>query len=369
MDINIDISNTILDTDRLIIRPWRISDLDDFYRYAKVDGVGEMAGWTHHRDIAETRMILNKFIDEKKVFALELKENSRVIGSLGVETNENVPLGDEFSDLCGRQIGYVLCKDFWGQGLMPEAVKRVIDYLFESAGCDFLTCRHFEDNNQSRRVIEKCGFEYYSSESTLTKAGEKPTRTYILKRTRPAKIADVDNNPLETERLLLRQWTYADLDTFHAYISVDGTPESAGWGHHTNIEQSRSVIRNFIHANNTYAIIHKEAGKVIGSLGISMSDGDSLGGELTGCVGREFGFVLDRDFWGKGLMPEAVKRVIKYGFEQADWDHVALRHFDYNMQSKRVIEKCGLTYRTTVVSQRKDGPLTSLVYALKNPNK
>ncbi|MBO4535015.1 MAG: GNAT family N-acetyltransferase, partial [Clostridia bacterium] len=54
--------------------------------------------------------------------------------------------------------GYVLSRDYWGQGLMPEAVEAVIDYLFGTLGYDFVTCGHFEWNAQSRRVIEKCGF-------------------------------------------------------------------------------------------------------------------------------------------------------------------------------------------------------------------
>ena len=48
MNAKIDISNVILKTNRLILRPWRLEDLDDFYEYASVEGVGEMAGWKHH---------------------------------------------------------------------------------------------------------------------------------------------------------------------------------------------------------------------------------------------------------------------------------------------------------------------------------
>ena len=48
MNATIDISNTVLKTERLILRPWRQEDLDDFYEYAKVDGVGQMAGWLPH---------------------------------------------------------------------------------------------------------------------------------------------------------------------------------------------------------------------------------------------------------------------------------------------------------------------------------
>lgn len=54
MNAYIDISNTILETERLILRPWRQEDLNDFFEYASVDGVGQLAGWNPHKSIDET---------------------------------------------------------------------------------------------------------------------------------------------------------------------------------------------------------------------------------------------------------------------------------------------------------------------------
>ena len=69
MNANVDISNTILETERLFLRPWKQSDLKDFNEYASVDGVGQMAGWLPHKSLEESQEILNLFIDEKKTFA------------------------------------------------------------------------------------------------------------------------------------------------------------------------------------------------------------------------------------------------------------------------------------------------------------
>lgn len=168
MNFPIDISHTVLETDRLILRPWREEDLKDFYDYAREDGVGQMAGWTPHRSPEESREILSMFIREKKTFALELKETGQVIGSIGLEFLNELP-GEEYEPLHGREIGYVLKKSFWGRGLMPEAVQRVIRYCFEELGMDFLTCGHFEWNSQSRRVIEKCGFVYCKTHDYTTR--------------------------------------------------------------------------------------------------------------------------------------------------------------------------------------------------------
>ena len=158
MNAKVDISNVVLKTERLILRPWTLADLDDFYEYASVDGVGQMAGWLPHENKEKSLLILNMFIKEKKTFALVY--NEKVIGSLGIEEyNENeIP---EFALKSGRELGFVLAKDYWGKGLMPEAVKAVINYCFNDLKLDFLACGHFVDNDQSRRVQEKCGFKHY----------------------------------------------------------------------------------------------------------------------------------------------------------------------------------------------------------------
>ncbi|MBQ7913583.1 MAG: GNAT family N-acetyltransferase [Clostridia bacterium] len=158
MNVNVDISKTILKTDRLILRPWTLNDLDDFYEYAKVDGVGQMAGWLPHTDKEQSLSILKRFIEQKKTFALEF--NGKAIGSLGIEAYNEAEL-PEFQEKKGRELGFVLSKAYWGQGLMPEAVLAVIKYCFDELKLDFLACGHFTDNSQSLRVQEKCGFKHY----------------------------------------------------------------------------------------------------------------------------------------------------------------------------------------------------------------
>ena len=109
MNAPIDITGVTLRTARLTLRPWRESDLDDLYAYARVEGVGQMAGWTPHRSIDESRGILDMFIREKKTFALEYQ--GKVVGSLGIETYvpERYP-ELALEDKRGREIGYVLSR-------------------------------------------------------------------------------------------------------------------------------------------------------------------------------------------------------------------------------------------------------------------
>jgi len=180
MNPEIDISNVILKTERLLIRPWRQSDIDDFYSYASVDGVGQMAGWKPHESKEESKIILDMFISHKKTFALEYQ--GKVIGSVGIEKYNETHF-PEFENKKCREIGYVLSKEYWGQGLMPEALKEVIRFLFENANLDVIFCGHFLWNEQSHRVQEKSGFKHYAFDTYETAFGTtEENEVNILKR-------------------------------------------------------------------------------------------------------------------------------------------------------------------------------------------
>ena len=171
MNADFKINGIQIETERLILRAFKQSDIDDFYEYASVEGVGEMAGWKHHETKDETQEILDLFILEDKTFAIVLKENNKVIGSLGVEKYGMEEKLTEFFEYQGREIGYVLSKDYWGKGIMPEALNAIIEYLFNELDLDFLTCGYLEFNNQSKRVQEKCGFRPYRKLMMNTRMG------------------------------------------------------------------------------------------------------------------------------------------------------------------------------------------------------
>ena len=179
MNALVDITGIVLETDRLILREWQESDLNDFFKYASVDGVGQMAGWQPHKSVEESASILKMFIDERKTFAVVYKENNKAIGSVGIEKLSTEIYG--YENLAGRELGYVLNKDYWGQGLMPEAVKAVINYCFDAVGCEYLLCSCSQANKQSARVMEKCGFRFVTDKMrTLSDGSSRVSRYHIL---------------------------------------------------------------------------------------------------------------------------------------------------------------------------------------------
>jgi putative acetyltransferase len=150
-----------IETERLILRRWEIGDLEDFYRYAKDPEVGPRAGWKPHASMEESLEKLTEFIAGEEVLAIVLKESGRAVGSVGLHPDKKRAGGDL------REIGYVLAQEYWGRGLMPEAVSAVMGWAFREGGLAMLTVYHFPENLASGRVIEKCGFRY---EGTLRRA-------------------------------------------------------------------------------------------------------------------------------------------------------------------------------------------------------
>ena len=150
-----------IETEKLIIRPWRNEsrDLIDLYTYASVPGVGESAGWNHHMSLEHSQAILDGFCRNDENYAIELKSSKRVIGSISLRRTNYSPKILVFYSR-GREIGYVLSKYYWNNGYMTEAVKGMLGFAFDVLNLDFVSGRCRKNNYASRRVLEKSGFSF-----------------------------------------------------------------------------------------------------------------------------------------------------------------------------------------------------------------
>lgn len=153
-----------LETERLILRPWTESDAESLYEYAKDPAVGPIAGWPPHTSVENSREIIQDVLSADETYAVCLKEDNKAIGSIGlmIGSASNLDLPDTEGE-----IGYWIGVPFWGQGLIPEAVIRMLCYGFEKLNLEKIWCGYFDSNSKSRRVQEKCGFTYHHTNKDI----------------------------------------------------------------------------------------------------------------------------------------------------------------------------------------------------------
>ena len=144
----------ILETQRLVLRGWKKKDAADLYAYAKSPNVGPHAGWKPHADIRESRMIITQMFQQNMTWAITIRGEDIPIGSIGFEPDAYRP------HINSREMGYSMNEDYWGQGIMTEAARRLLKYGFEELGLASVMIRTGEANKRSQRVSEKCGFHY-----------------------------------------------------------------------------------------------------------------------------------------------------------------------------------------------------------------
>ncbi len=98
-------------------------------------------------------------LSKPETYAIVLKENSKVIGSLGIIQYDDS--SDITRDDKEVEIGFWIGEAYWGNGYVPEAVKEIINYCFNELKADIIWCCHFDDNKNSARVKEKIGFKHF----------------------------------------------------------------------------------------------------------------------------------------------------------------------------------------------------------------
>lgn len=169
-----------METQRLILRPWREDDAEALYKYASDPEVGPRAGWSPHKSVKESREIIRTIFSGEGMWAVELKSTGEPIGCVGYLTSSasNLPIADDEAE-----VGYWIAKPYWNQGICTEAMKAVVDYCFEVRGFTRLWGDYFPENPSSGRVMAKCGFSDTGRETicpNLEVGGDRPVRIMSL---------------------------------------------------------------------------------------------------------------------------------------------------------------------------------------------
>lgn len=151
-----------METERLILRLWREEDAPSLYKYAKNPAVGPIAGWPPHTSVENSREVIRDILSAPETYAVVLKETYEPVGSVGIMFGDSVHSADMQEG--DAEIGYWIGVPYWGKGLIPEAVNRLLRRCFEELGVKRVWCGYYDGNTKSRRVMDKCGFKFHHTE-------------------------------------------------------------------------------------------------------------------------------------------------------------------------------------------------------------
>jgi len=149
---------------------------------------------------------------------------------------------------------------------------------------------------------------------------------------------------LKTDRLILRPWKEQDAQQLYKYAKDPNVGPIAGWPVHTDVENSRQIIKNVLSVDETYAVVLKSEDLPIGSIGLKIGKKSNIA--LRNDEG-EIGYWIGVPYWGQGLIPAAVHALLIHGFDEIGLEVIWCGYFDGNEKSWRVQEKCGFTYHHT----------------------
>ncbi len=158
----------VLETERLLLRPMRVSDASDMFEYAKNEEVTRYLLWRPHESVAYTRSYLEYLGGRYRIgghyeWAMILKEEKKMIGTCGFA---NIDTANRVGEL-----GYVLNPAYRGRELVLEAAREVLRFGFDVVQLHRVEARYMIGNDASRRVMDKLGmtFEGVRRESMLVK--------------------------------------------------------------------------------------------------------------------------------------------------------------------------------------------------------
>ena len=146
---------------------------------------------------------------------------------------------------------------------------------------------------------------------------------------------------IETERLILREIKIEDALDMYEYSSDEMTNRYVTYDLYKSIDDAYNSI-NYFFLNrdetkqlNAFAIVYKENNKMIGTV-----DASSIFKEDN----VEVGYVLNRDYWNKGLMTEAMEVYLRYLINEKKIRRIELSHHPKNIGSQKVALKLGFVY-------------------------
>jgi len=142
-----------IETSKFCIRTWLASDAPSLHKHANNLNISKYLfdRFPYPYQLSDAEKFINSKLDQDPVVNFAIEINGEVAGGIGLELRQDVyrktPL-----------LGYWLSEQYWGEGIMPEAVKLVTAYAFDTLGMICIIANTFGNNPKSMKVLEKAGF-------------------------------------------------------------------------------------------------------------------------------------------------------------------------------------------------------------------
>ena len=180
-----------VETERLLLRPFRRSDLEDLYEYLSQKEQQRLAGNTPVESLEDAREVLEWFLNPAiylGYFAIVLRKENKVIGNFTVGEYPFLDQDELLRKLRGVSLSYVLNENYWRRGLMTELLRSVYPVLFEKGKLDYIQSGYFDFNTASAGLQKKLGMQLWT-EGVFEQNGERiKTKEMILFRRDLAEI-------------------------------------------------------------------------------------------------------------------------------------------------------------------------------------
>lgn len=157
----------ILKTPNLTLRPWREDDAECLYHFAKNPNVGPIAGWPPHESVEDSLNIIKTVFSKRETYAIV--KDGIPIGCAGLLFH---PDTNHWWGEGAVELGYWIAEEYWGNGYAFEASSAVIERAFDELDVTQIYASYRSENTQSKRVLEKLGFKYYSELVNENYSGE-----------------------------------------------------------------------------------------------------------------------------------------------------------------------------------------------------
>lgn len=353
----------IFETERLILRPWDISDAEECYKYARDPLVGPICGWREHTDIEHTRRIIRDVLAVPETYAIVLKETGLPVGSIGLHFHTDIAENDGEAEL-----GYWLGVPYWGRGIAPEAAREVLHHAFEELGVERVWCGYYDGNEKSKRVQEKLGFKYQwtNKGAHVAQMGETRvchvsllTREEWASGNRGTECVPAENltaRGAEAPEIKIEKASREDAEAILDFLKICGAETDNlsfdGNGLPISVEQERAFIASLENSDKSVFFVARDGDEIVGTANYSVFPGKRMAHR------GELGVTVRKSHWRRGIGTMLMERALDFAKNTAGSEIVSLEVRSDNAAAVRLYEKFGFEKIGTFIGYFKiDGKL------------